>query len=144
MRDVRRQPVLFDVFVNGKLVGSFGHPNSENLSVSLSGTRDGVGIFAGVVCREDGKQLHYSWPEVPLSASDEVRVARRDSGTASEPSRRYEMGRAERKAWERNVCEFCQRNETQVPKLIGGDRNRPGICSDCVELCVEILKGKEE
>jgi hypothetical protein len=136
--------MLFDVFVNGKLVGSFGHPSSENLSVSLSGTRDGVGIFAGVVCREGGKQLHYSWPEVALLESDEVRITRRDSGTASEPSRRYEMGRAERKAWESNVCEFCQRNEAQVPKLIGGDRNRPGICSDCVELCVEILKGREQ
>ena len=133
--------MLFDVFINGKLVGSFGHPHAENLSVSVSGTRDGSYLFSGVVCREDGKQCHYSWPEVPLSEDDEVRIVRRDSGTASQPSKRYEMGRAERKAWEQNVCEFCQRNETQVPKLIAGDRNRPGICSECVELCVEILKG---
>ena len=133
--------MLFDVFINGKRVGSFGHPHTENLSVSVSGTRDGSYLFSGVVCREDGKRFHYSWPEVPLSESDEVRIVRRDSGTASQPSKRYEMGRAERKAWEQNVCEFCQRNETQVPKLIGGDQNRPGICSECVELCVEILKG---
>ena len=136
--------MLFDVFVNGKLVGSFGHPNTENLSVSVSGYRDGMALFAGVVCREGEQQLHYSWPEVPLTESDEVRIVRRDSGTASEPNRRYEMGRAERKAWDGSTCEFCQRTETQVPKLIPGDSNRPGICSDCVELCVEILKENQE
>jgi hypothetical protein len=136
--------MLLEVFVNGKLVGSFGHPHTENLSVSVSGTREESYLFAGVVCREGGKQLHYSWPAVTLSESDEVRIVRRDTGTASQPTKRYEMGRAERKAWEHNVCEFCQRNETQVPNLIAGDQNRPGICSDCVELCVEILKGKQE
>src|SRR5688500_18873162 len=114
---VRRQPMLFDVFVNGTLVGSFGHPDTENLSVSVSGTREESYLFAGVVCREDDRQLHYSWPAVTLSESDEVRIVRRDTGTASQPSKRYEMGRAERKAWERNVCEFCQRNETQVLNL---------------------------
>ena len=133
--------MLFDVFVNGKLVGSFGHPETENLSVTVSGNRDSAGIFAGVVCREGEKQFHYSWPEVQLSENDEVRIVRRDDGQASEPKRKYEMGRAERKAWEGNVCEFCQRNETQVPKLIAGDRNRPGICSECVAMCNDILGG---
>ena len=136
--------MLFDVFVNGSLVGSFGHSNTEHLTVSVSGAPDGSFVFAGVVCREDGKQFHYSWPEVALAEHDEVRIVRRDSATASQPIKRFEMGRAERKAWEGNICEFCQRNETQVPKFIPGDENRPGICSDCVDLCAEILRGKEE
>lgn len=133
--------MLFDVFLNGKLVGSFGHPQTENLTVSVSGTREGSFIFAGVVCREGEQQFHYSWPDVPLTESDEVRIVRRDDGEATQPKRKYEMGRTERKSWEGNVCEFCQRNETQVSKLIAGDRNRPGICSECVALCDEILGG---
>ena len=133
--------MLFDVFVNDKLVGSFGHPHTENLSVTVSGASDGAAIFAGVVCRDGDKQFHYSWPEIQLSETDQVRIVRRDGGTPTEPKRRFEMGRAERKAWETNVCEFCQRNEAQVPKLIAGDRNRPGICSECVEMANEILKG---
>ncbi|HEX5764030.1 MAG TPA: ClpX C4-type zinc finger protein [Woeseiaceae bacterium] len=132
--------MYFDVYVNGKRIGSFGHADVENLSVSVSGAKDGHYLFAGVVCREDGKQFHYSWPQFELSASDEVRIVPSDGSALSEPERKYEMGRTERKAWEKNVCEFCQRNETQVERLIAGDRNRPGICSECVELCNAILK----
>lgn len=135
--------MLFDVFVNGKLLGSFGHTDVENLTVSVSGAHDGSYLFSGAVCRVEGKPFHYSWPDVALGESDEVRIVRRNSGAPSTPSRRYEMGRAARKAWEGNVCEFCQRTEPQVPKLIIGDSNRPGICSDCVELCVAILKDKQ-
>ena len=133
--------MYFDVYVNGKLIGTFGHGQSENLSVSVSGTRDGSYLFSGVVCREDGKQFHLSWPETELGESDEVRIVPSDASQVSTPSRRYEMGRSERKAWEGSICEFCQRNETEVPRLIAGDRNRPGICSECVELCNEILGG---
>lgn len=46
-----------------------------------------------------------------------------------------------RKAWDGKRREFCQRRETEVKRLIPGDENRPGIYSDCVELCNEILRG---
>ena len=55
--------MYFDVYVNGKRIGSFGHADVENLSVSVSSAKDGHYLFAGVVCREDGKQFHYSWPQ---------------------------------------------------------------------------------
>jgi len=131
----------FDVFVNGKLVGSFGHQNTENLSVSVSGAPDGTRIFAGVVCREDDKQFHYSWRDIDLREDDQVLIVRNDSGATSDPAKKYEMGRAQRKSWDNYTCDFCQRSEPEV-RLIPGDTNRPTICSECVGLCVEILKAE--
>lgn len=60
-----------------------------------------------------------------------------------DPSRRYEMGRVKRGALESNQCGFCQRKETEVPRLIVGDEHRPGICSDCVDSCNKILSTDE-
>jgi len=51
--------MYFDVYVNGEKIGTFGHPDVENLSISVSGAPDGAYVFAGAVCREDGKQFHY-------------------------------------------------------------------------------------
>ena len=70
-----------------------------------------------------------------IGPNDEVRIVPVKSGTVPEPIKKFEMGRAKSKAWEGNVCEFYQRNETEVEHLIPGDENRPGICSDYVELC---------
>jgi len=134
--------MLFDVYINGRLAGTFGHEHSENLSVSVAGTVEGNYLFAGVVCRENGKLFHQSWDQLELGQTDEVRIVASDRNAPTQPAKKFEMGRTDRKAWEANVCEFCQRNETQVPKFIPGDAHRPGICSDCVELCNAIIAGK--
>ena len=35
-------------------------------------------------------------------------------------------------------CSFCGKNEIEVPHLIAGPSSM--ICSECVELCVDILR----
>ena len=44
--------MYFDVYLNGQKLGSFGHPEAENLTISVSGSSDGSYVFAGAVCRE--------------------------------------------------------------------------------------------
>ncbi len=131
----------FDVYPNGEKLGTFGHSDVENLTISVSGSSEGSYIFAGAVCREGEQQYHYSWLQRDIGAKDEVRIVPAVQGTVPEPIKKFEMGRTVRNAWEGNVCEFCQRNETEVKHLIPGDQNRPGICSDCVDRCNEILRG---
>jgi hypothetical protein len=134
--------MYFDVYVNGKKLGTFGHNNVEILTISISGEPNDTYVFAGAVCREGEKQFHYHWVQKEIGPEDEVRVVPVQKGAVSEPIKKYEMSRTKNKVWEGNVCEFCQRNETEVKRLIRGDENRPGICSDCVELCNEILRNK--
>jgi hypothetical protein len=134
--------MYFQLFVNEEDVGTFGHADVENLTISVSGSPDGAYIFAGAVCKEGGRRFHYHWLQKDIGQRDEVRVApvvSVASGIVPVPLKKFEMGRTERKAWEANLCEFCQRNETQVKRLIRGDANRPGICSDCVQMCNDIL-----
>ncbi len=52
-----------------------------------------------------------------IGPNDEVRIVPVKSGTVPEPIKKFEMGRAKSKAWEGNVCEFYQRNETEVEHL---------------------------
>ena len=50
-----------------------------------------------------------------------MRIVLAVEGAVPEPIKKFEMDRTLRKAWEGNVCEFCQRNETEVMRLIPGD-----------------------
>jgi hypothetical protein len=41
--------------------GPYGHPDVENLTVSVSGSPEGSYVFAGAVCREGEQRFHYDW-----------------------------------------------------------------------------------
>jgi ClpX C4-type zinc finger len=58
------------------------------------------------------------------------------------PRKTFGMGRRKREPSEDKICDFCKRKETEVENLIYIDEHRPSICSDCIELCNEILKGE--
>ena len=135
-------PMYFDVYIDGTKLGTVGHDTVDNLNVSVSAASNEVFVFAGAVCREGNDQVHYSWEQAGIGPDAEIRIVAGASGPADQPTRRFEMGRTKRKAWEGHICEFCQRNETQVTRLIPGDDNRPGICSDCVDLCNRILQNE--
>ena len=112
------------------------------MNVSVGGDANSIFVFPGAICREGDTLIHYSWNQVEIGPNSDVRITTGCDGPAAQPDKRFEMGRTKRKAWEGNVCEFCQRNETQVRRLIPGDDNRPGICSDCVDLCNRILENE--
>jgi hypothetical protein len=135
--------MYFDVYIDGVKLGTFGHPNVENMNVSVSGIENATFVFAGAVCREGDINVHYSWAEKEIGSNSEVRIIPVVGGSVSDPIKRYEMGKVEREALESNECGFCQRKETDVARFIVGDQNRPGICSDCVDLCNTILSGRE-
>jgi len=135
--------MYFDVYIDGVKVGTYGHPNVKNMNVSVSGIENSIFVFAGAVCGEAGINVHYSWAEKEIGANSEVRIVPVVGGLVSDPIKRYEMGKVERKALESNECGFCQRKETEVARLIVGDEHRPGICSDCVELCNKVLNSGE-
>ena len=132
--------MYFDVYINGERLGTFGHGDVQNVSVSVSGAADGFYLIASAVCREGEKQFYYFWLQEELSLNDEVRIVHAREGDVCEPQRKIELGRTERKAWEAGVCEFCQRTVSELERLIPGDANRPGICSECVQMCNEILR----
>jgi hypothetical protein len=134
--------MYFDVYIDETKLGTFGHEDVENMNVSIGGDANGIFVFPGAVCREGDRLIHYSWNQVEIGPNSDVRIITGRDGPATQPNKRFEMGRTKRRAWESNVCEFCQRNETQVRRLIPGDDNRPGICSDCVDLCNRILENE--
>ena len=39
-------------------------------------------------------------------------------------------------------CSFCGKHEQNVEFIIVGGKGKAFICNECVELCVDILKGK--
>ena len=131
--------MYFDIYVDGKRLGTFGHPRAENLNISVSGAPDQNYLFAGAVCREGNQQFHYDWLNEEIAAGSEVRIVPVESGDVPSPLRKFEMGRVARKDFGPGICEFCQRNETEVPRLIPGDAHRPGICSDCVVVFGKVL-----
>lgn len=51
--------MYFDIYVDDKKLGTFGHPDVENINISLSGAPDQNYVFAGAVCREGETQYHY-------------------------------------------------------------------------------------
>ncbi len=142
-RNVLPPLMYFDVYIDGVKHGTFGHPNVKNMSVSVSGVENATFVFASAVCSEADLNVHYSWSEKEIGLNSEVRIVPVAEGDVSKPFKRYEMGRAERKALKSNECGFCQRNETEVSRLIVGDEHRPGICSDCVDICNKILSSDE-
>jgi hypothetical protein len=135
--------MYFDVYIDGVKLGTYGHSNVKNMSVSVSGIENATFVFAGAVCGEGEINVHYSWAEKEIGPNSEVRIVPVGGGMVSAPIKRYEMGRVERKALESNECGFCRRKETEVPRLIVGDQHRPGICSECVDWCNRILSSGE-
>ena len=140
---LKRLIMYFDVYIDGVKLGTFGHPNVKNMNVSVSGIENATFVFASAVCGEGDINVHYSWAEKEIGPNSEVRIVPAVGGSVSNPIKRYEMGRVERKALESNECGFCQRKETEVPRFIVDDEHRPGICSDCVDLCNKILSSGE-
>src|SRR5258705_3550442 len=140
---LKRLIMYFDVYIDGVKLGTFGHPNVKNMNVSVSGIENATFVFASAVCGEGDINVHYSWAEKEIGPNSEVRIVPAVGGSVSNPIKRYEMGRVERKALESNECGFCQRNEIEGPRFIVGDEHRPGICSDCVDLCNKILSSGE-
>jgi hypothetical protein len=132
--------MYYRLLINGNELGVFGHEDVQNLHLSVSGGPDQMYVFASAVCDEGDKQFHYDWIQEKLGPSDTVEMIPVFEGTAPEPRKKFVMGRPRHVPSEDRMCDFCQRLETEVDRLIYIDEHRPSICSDCVELCSKLLK----
>jgi hypothetical protein len=113
----------------------------ENIHLSVGGGLEHMFVFASAVCSESGKRVFYDWIQHDLTDRDVIRVEPTTETNVPKPRKRYVMDRAEREVSSERSCDFCQRNETEVPRLIYIDEHRPCICSNCVELCNKLLTG---
>lgn len=132
--------MYYKVLVDGAEIGTFGHSAVENIHLSVGGGGDGMYFFASAVCVEDDKRVFLDWMQRELKASDVVEIRRTPDGVAPEPRKRFVMGRLKRVPSPNKSCDFCQRSETEVSRLVYIDESRPSICADCVELCNAILR----
>jgi len=132
----------YKILLNGKEVGVFGHKEIENIHLSVSGSPGEMYIFASAVCNQDGIKQFYDWLQKEIGPNDKVEIVPTKSKKIMEPRKRFKMDRTKSEPSDHKICDFCQRKETEVKNLIYIDEHRPSICSDCVDLCSEILKGK--
>jgi hypothetical protein len=132
--------MYYKVLVDGTEIGTFGHPSVESIHLSVSGSNDGMYFFANAVCAEDDKRVFLDWVQCDLKPTDIVEIRRTAEGDVPDPRKRFVMGRPKREPSLERMCDFCQRNETEVSRLVFIDEHRPSICAGCVELCNEILR----
>jgi hypothetical protein len=131
--------MFYKILINEIELGVFGHNEVESIHLSVGGGLEHMFVFASAVCRDKGKRVFYDWVQQDLRDRDVVRIEPTTETNVPEPRKRYVMDRAEREVSSERSCDFCQRNETEVSRLIYIDEHRPSICSNCVELCNQIL-----
>src|SRR4030095_6388515 len=124
--------MYYKILINDIELGVFGHQGVENIHLSVAGGLGQMFVFASAVCSENGKRVFYDWIQHDLTDKDVVRMEPTTEASVPEPRKRYVIDRAEREVSSEHSCDFCQRNETDVPRLIYFDEHRPSICSNCV------------
>ena len=134
--------MYYDIIVNENKVGTFGHPDIENVSYSVSGGPDGMYVFASAVCLENNKRYHYFWIQKDILLTDSVLIKPSVSKESDLPIKKVEMGQSKKSTPEDVFCDFCKRKETEHNRIIAGGGDRPSICAECIELCETIIKDK--
>ena len=132
--------MFYKIVINDTELGVFGHNEVESIHLSVSGSAEQMYVFASAVCKDKGRLVFYDWIQRDLADTDIVRIEPTSRVNVPEPRKKFLMNRAKREASPERSCDFCQRNETEVPRLLYIDEHRPSICSDCVELCSAMLR----
>jgi hypothetical protein len=133
--------MFYKILINETELGIFGHQEVENIHLSVSGGPGNMFVFASAVCSDKGTRMFYDWVQSDLTDKDVVRIEPAAQTNVPEPRKKFVMDRAKREISSERSCDFCQRNETEVPRLIYIDEHRPSICSNCVDLCNTMLAG---
>lgn len=133
--------MFYKILINETELGVFGHQHVENIHLSVGGSGGQMSVFASAVCADNGKRVFYDWVQHDLNDKDVVLIAPTNQTNVPEPRKKYVMDRANREVSSERSCDFCQRTETEVPRLIYIDEQRPSICSNCVEICNTLLAG---
>ena len=131
--------MFYKILINDTELGVFGDREVENIHLSVSGGPENMFVFASAVCKQNGTQIFYDWLQHDLTNRDVVRIEPTTQTDVPEPRKKFVMNRAKREVSSERSCDFCQRNETDVPRLIYIDEHRPSICSNCVDLCNTLL-----
>jgi ClpX C4-type zinc finger len=132
--------MYYEILINGKSIGVFGHEDVESIHLSLLGDTKGICVFASAVCAEGKERVFYDWIQQEIGPDDKVGIVPTKRSDVPEPRKKYVMGQPKQRVPSDDViCDFCQRKETEVSKMIHIDEHRPTICSDCVDMCNAIL-----
>jgi hypothetical protein len=132
--------MYYEIKVNSQSAGVFGHDRVENIHLSVGGAPGHLYIFASAVCWEGERQYHLDWLQHSLGPEDVVEITPSQRRDVAALKHKFAMGRPKKAPSEAVICDFCQRNETEVPRIIHIDEHRPSICSDCVDICNAMLE----
>ena len=83
--------MYYQIFINGISLGTFGHPNVQNMHLSVMVTAEQSEIFANAVCLEGEDRYMIDWLQYPVSADDIVEFKQVSEGQVPEPRKKYKM-----------------------------------------------------
>jgi hypothetical protein len=139
--------MLYDIFVNEKLLATIGPSTLQHLSVSVStsGEDDETFLFANGFSdiTEHGHQTHFTWMEKEIKPSDTVRIAPSQKPEPSETLKTREIRRGVKATRDDLFCDFCKQSQEIVGAIVQSGET-PFICGHCAELCLEIVKGRDD
>jgi hypothetical protein len=90
--------MFYQILVNGKSIGTFGHEKVLNFHAGISAGLDEDGkqwvfIKPSCVCEEDGKQYLIDWPFYHPKLDDNIQVSLTTGESVNKSERKYEMKR---------------------------------------------------
>ena len=83
--------MYYQIFINGISLGIFGHPNVQNMHLSVMVTAEQTEIFANAVCLEGEDRYMIDWLQYPVAADDVVEFKKVLEGMVPEPRKKYKM-----------------------------------------------------
>ena len=135
--------MYFDIYVNDERIAVVGPSDLEHVLISV-GTYEGeTSIFANGLSGEEPGKVFFNWLQQDLEPTDIVRIEPSKATEAPEPRQTRKLRRGETSSEGDKFCDFCKSAEEQVGRVIQAGET-PYICKNCVELCAEIFKGREE
>jgi hypothetical protein len=83
--------MFYTVLVNGKPLGTYGHPAARYMNLAVSVEDDEPMIFVNAVCLEDDGRYLYEWLQHPIASGDSVEFVQALEAVSAAPLNRYRM-----------------------------------------------------
>ncbi|MDX1723734.1 MAG: hypothetical protein R3355_11620 [Pseudomonas sp.] len=83
--------MYYQILINGMSLGIFGHPNVQNMHLSLMVTAERREIFANAVCQEGEDLYMIDWLQYQITVEDVVEFKQVLEGPVPEPRKKYKI-----------------------------------------------------